>query len=420
MLRGGALPEVNGPAGSLLWLWLNNLFTSEKNELVYSVTVLGGAPDIDPAGDELRKSAYSYENLYRAWRVLKTCSAEYVDPSGTRFDSTLQLLVDNYVIDAYAFWNIDKMNRTAWLTKQASIKATNVASGTDVMSRPLCRPPPVGTPLSLFDEYTANDDLLKKTAAQAKTISEMTLRMAAMDAQLEKLNAVVIGHPAVMEKHTNEQITASMQTFQAQYVALQMQLAHVIKVRDETMKTCEATLTTERQNNAAAIKAYEVRVTDLQVTHTDRLREIQTGLRAQIRKADEDNERTIKDLQQAASVDKERLRRELKAEFERTLSRHAQDVAHCSAELSKATLHNKADVAKLKKETEGILEHANEELLTCKQTLHRYTDLFEKEKSVLMKVNDESRDAARADSIRQMQDIMTRFDDKADRSCAIM
>ena len=409
MLRGGALPDVNGPAGSILWLWLDNLFSNGKNELVYSVKVLGGAPDIDPAGDELRKTTYSYENLYRAWRALKSCSTPYVDPSGTRFDSTIELLIDNYVIDAYAYWTIDKMNRPAWLIKQSGIKATNTSSGADFMSRPLCRPPPEGMPLALFDEYRANDDLLGKTAAQTKTISEMTAKMAAMDAQLERLGALVASHPGAMEQHANDKVVASMQTFQAQYVALQLQLAHVVKARDENAKTFEATLAAERQNNASAIKAYEMRITDLQVTHTDRLREIQTGLRAQIRKADEDNERTIRELQQAASVDKERMRREIKGEFDRTLARHAQDVALCAAELKETTARTKKQIAELKKESDGTVERAKEEVLACKQKIR-----------ALLTVAEGSRDAAHGATIREMQEVVSRFDDKADRSCIIM
>lgn len=417
MLRGGALPEVNGPAGSLLWLWLDGLFTGPKTELLYTVKVLGGAPDIDPAGDELRKTTYSYENLYKAWRILKTCSMQYQDPSGTRFDSTLELLADNYVIDAYAYWNIDKLNRPAWLAKQTGIKATNIASGTDLISRPLCRPPPEGVPLSLFDEYKASDDLVAREAMQANTILELTARLNANEAQLERLKAEVAAHPEMMERNTNEKLTASMQTFQAQYAAVQMQLAYVTKVRDENLKMFEATLAKERQTNEAAIKGYDKRISELQVVHADKIREIQNGLRAQVRKADEDNERTITDLQKAASIDKDRLRRELKSEFDRTLSRHAEDVASCNARVAQLTMQGKQDMAAIQKEAESTVERAKEELATCKQTLQKYTELFEKEKSVLMKMNEETRDA----SVRQLQDIVTRFDDMGDRStCSIM
>jgi hypothetical protein len=419
MLRGGALPEVNGPAGSILWLWLDGLFTSSKTELLYTVKVLGGAPDIDPAGDELRKTTYSYENLYKAWRILKTCSMQYQDASGTRFDSTLELLADNYVIDAYAYWNIDKLNRSAWLARQTGIKATNIASGVDLISRPLCRPPPEGTPLALFDEYKASDDLIAREAMQANTISQLTARLNASEAELERLRAEVAAHPEIMERNTNEKVTSSMQTFQAQYAALQMQLAYVTKVKDENLKLFETSMATERQSNEAALKGYQARIADLQVVHADKIREIQNGLRAQVRKADEDNERTIKDLQKAASIEKERLRRELKAEFDRTLSRHAEDITSCNARVAQLTMQGKQDMAALQRDSESAVERAKEEVATCRQMLQKFTESFEKEKSALMKIHAESRDS----STRQLQDIVTRFDDMGDdrsSTCLIM
>jgi hypothetical protein len=67
-----------------------------------------------------------------------------------------------------------------------------------------------------------------------------------------------------------------------------------------------------------------------------------------------------------------------------------------------------------------MLEQAKEEAVTCKQSLKKYKELFEKEKAILMKINDESREATRAATIKQMQEVVARFDDAADRSCRIM
>lgn len=417
MLRGGALPDVTGPAGSALWLWLNGIFTSGKSELIYSVRVVGGAPDIDPAGDELRKTSYSYENLYRAWRILKTCSTQYVDAAGTRYDSTLQLLVDNYVIDAYAHWNIDKLNRSAWLLSQVKIKDTNASGGADVISRPLCRPPPEGTPLALFDEYTASDKLLEKDAAQQKTIADLTIKLTAYEQELERLGAQVASHPAIMESHANERVTASLQSFQAQYAALQMQLAHVSKVKDENIKSFEATMAAERQSNEVALKGCQTRIADLQTTHADKLREIQTTVRAQLRKADEESQRTISDLQKASSIDRDRTQAALRAEFDRTLARHAEDLSTCNKRVTALTMQGKQDVATIQRECDGEVERAKQGLATCNQKLHQYTELFEREKANLVKMNTDERD----ESVRRMQDIVTRFDDMGNRSsCSIM
>lgn len=427
MLQGGALPEVNGPSGSVLWLWLNDLFSGGTRELIYSVRVLGGAPDIDPAGDELRKTTYSYENLYKAWRVLKSCSTHYVDPSGTRVDSTLELLVDNYVIDAYAYWTIDKLSRPAWLAKQTGIKASNAAGGLDVMSRPLCRPPPEGVPLSLFDEYKASDDLLAQDAAQQQMVTDLTRKLVATEEQLERCAAQVAEYPAAMARHADEKITASLQTFQAQHVALQVQLAHITSVRDKDMRACQATIATEHEANAATVLGYEARIKDMQAVHADLIREMQAGVRARVRTLDETHERRVREVQEAASIDRERLRRELKLEFDRTLTRHAADVAACQTQVRTLTAQNRTDAAARTRESEGALEHAREEgattrralehsrgeVVECRRTLQAYTERVEGQRAELMRMNSDT-------SIRRLQDTVSRLDDKADRSCSIM
>ena len=183
------------------------------------------------------------------------------------------------------------------------------------------------------------------------------------------------------------------------------------------MKSFEAAMEAERQSNEAAIKGYQARIADLQTTHADKLREIQTAVRAQVRKADEENQRTIDDLQKAASMDRDRTQAALRKEFDRTLARHAEDLSNCNKRVTALTLQGKQDVANVQRECEGEVERAKQELATCNQRLFQYTELFEREKAKLVKMNADERE----ESVRQIQTIVTRFDDMGDRSsCSIM
>lgn len=245
-LQAGYIPQNVVTEG--FSAWLNSLFPSDilnpgmlaenPEALVYT------GSSTTQADDDIRNFLYNFGNIREAFLLRKICITE------GRSESVIHALVDNFLLNAYAHWNLPPERRTEFIRAQASTFQSNSAIAEKIGSIPFCSLPDVKDTEIFFvnrlkadvtklnEEIHARDATIQSqnelllSAAEQKNLLDGTIRTLQ-----ETQNTALLTMKETFEKRYQELQNATdaliAEKNQDLYEKAQMLEAELIKVRLE-------------------------------------------------------------------------------------------------------------------------------------------------------------------------------------------
>lgn len=158
--------------------WLNSLFPSDiSNPGMVSenpgALVYTGA-STTTGDDEIRNMLYSFANIREAFLLRRLCKTE------SRTESIVHALVDNFLLNAYAHWNLSPEKRMEFIRTQASTFQSNAVISEKIGSLPFC---------SLPDQKDNEIFLSNRLKAE---IARLMQELASRDATIQSQNDLLV------------------------------------------------------------------------------------------------------------------------------------------------------------------------------------------------------------------------------------
>ena len=267
-LQGGFLGETNQ-----VEVWLNLLFerdASNPGTVIEHPERLVYVDISSTEGEEQARQQYSFAKIKEAFVLHKICQP----PSGG--ESVVKSLADNFLIQAFALWNLAPKDRSSFLRAQAGTLQGNTQVAESIGSLPFCRIEDVGkNEIFMYAEALEAEAQLKVVngSLEAKLAEQQQLLAIAAEQQLlfqQSLEEVRRAAAAEIQKVVD--------TKDAQYKQLQAQTDILVKEQNlelfEEVRALRNDLDVVRAEKMQQEREMEKRVSELRSACESRLQEI--------------------------------------------------------------------------------------------------------------------------------------------------